>query len=142
MNRVTFTIPGPAVGKQRPKATSRGGFVRMYTPEKTQSYEALVKLVASQAMAGRTMFAGPVRVRLGVLCNIPKSLSKRDRAAAEAGRTRPSTKPDIDNVIKAVFDAMNGIVFHDDRAVVSVNAWKQYATEPCVLVEVAEWEVL
>ena len=62
--------------------TKAGGVVRMYTPEKTQSYEALVKLVASQAMDGRAMFDGPVRVKLGVMCAIPKSLHKRGRAAA------------------------------------------------------------
>jgi Holliday junction resolvase RusA-like endonuclease len=111
----------------------------MYTPKRTESYEALVKLAAAEAMASRPMFSGPVRVRIGVMCTIPMSYSRRDREAALHGRTRPTTKPDIDNVVKAVFDAMNGIVFPDDRAVVSVHAWKQFAANPRVMVEVAEW---
>ena len=37
------------------------------------------------------------------------------------------TKPDIDNLIKAILDAGNGVLWHDDNQVVSVNAAKRYS---------------
>ena len=47
---IAFEIPGPPVGKGRPRAFRAGAGVRMFTPEKTASYESLVKLAARQAM--------------------------------------------------------------------------------------------
>ena len=50
MSAVTFTVPGTPVGKGRPKFARRGNFTVAYTPEKTASYENLVKIAAGQAM--------------------------------------------------------------------------------------------
>ena len=40
----TFEIVGEPQGKGRPRFSTRGGFVKTYTPEKTASYENFVKL--------------------------------------------------------------------------------------------------
>ena len=52
------------------------------------------------------------------------------------GQSRPSAKPDIDNVIKAVLDALNGIAYKDDARVVELEARKVYGNEPGVAVEI------
>lgn len=41
----------------------------------------------------------------------------------------PAGKPDIDKLLRVVFDAMTGIVFHDDAQVVAIQAIKVYATD-------------
>ena len=50
----------------------------------------------------------------------------------------PKVKPDLDNVVKAVLDALNGVVYRDDAQVVNLVATKRYATEPRVEVYVFE----
>ena len=65
---IEFTIPGPPVGKGRPRATTVGGMARMYTPKKTASYEGLVAHTAQIAMAGRALFDGPVRLDMLIRC--------------------------------------------------------------------------
>ena len=138
MSTVSFTVPGKPIGKGRPRIGKVGGFSRMFTPEKTVNYEGLVGWTAAQAMAGRPLIAGPVSVVLHIAAEIPASWSKAKQARATAGAEFPTTKPDMDNVIKAVFDAMNGVVWKDDVQVVSLKTTKAYALAPCVQVEVKE----
>jgi Holliday junction resolvase RusA-like endonuclease len=136
-NVVKFKVPGTPVGKGRPRVSTRGGkFARMYTPEKTASYENLVALAAQEAMVGRNLIDGPVDVELVILLPVPASWPKKKQAAALQGQVYPTKKPDIDNVEKAIFDAINGVVWHDDVQVCDVSKRKRYAEVPGVHVVV------
>lgn len=137
---LTFTIPGPPVGKGRPRISKVGNHARMFTPEKTVNYETLVAVSAKNAMDGKPPIDGAVRVVLDIVCQIPASWSKKKRAAALEGKEHPTSKPDIDNVIKAVFDGMNGIVWRDDVLVVDSWGYKRYGATPGVNVTVAPVE--
>jgi Holliday junction resolvase RusA-like endonuclease len=133
---IAFEIPGPPVGKGRPRAFRMGNSVRMFTPQKTASYESMVKLAAHRAMRGAGLLAFPVALSLIVLHPIPNSWSKRRQEAALAGTERPTTKPDADNVAKAIADACNGVVWVDDAQVVELSVSKRYSSTPGVMVEV------
>lgn len=136
---IAFTIPGQPVGKQRPKIVKIGGFSRMATPQKTVSYEGLVAHTAQVAMAGRPIFEAAVAANLFIECQVPASWSAKKQRQALAGEVYPATKPDIDNVVKAVFDGLNGVLWRDDVLVVDCRLRKRYAATPCVRVEV--WSV-
>jgi len=138
MTTLHFVVPGTPVGKGRPKVSTRGGrFARMYTPEKTASYEGMVALAGQQAMAGAAPIQGPVDVVLDIRLPVPASWSKKKQAQALAGSVMPTKKPDADNVIKAIFDGLNGVTWDDDVQVVSLSARKRYAQTPGVAVTVA-----
>lgn len=136
---VQFFVPGKPQGKGRPRAVARGKFVRMYTPAKTATYESTVALAASQAMAGREPFTGPVEALMTMVLPVPSSWSRRKQADATAGLVVPTTKPDMDNVVKAVFDAVNGIVWTDDVQVVGLRVRKVYGATPGVQVIVSPY---
>lgn len=138
---VAFTVPGKPVGKGRPRAAKRGQHITLYTPQTTATYESTVALVASQAMAGLPLITGPVEVVMRQVLPIPSSWSKRKQGDALAGRVLPGVKPDMDNVIKAIFDAINGVVWNDDTQVVDLQARKRYGLTPCVNVIVLPMEV-
>lgn len=129
---IHFVVPGNPVGKGRPRVATRGRFAQLYTPEKTASYESLVKMAGHRAMEGRAMVLDAVHVDLDICVPIPASWSQRKRDQALAGNVRPTTKPDIDNVEKAIFDGLNGITWKDDVQVVSVNKRKRYSATPGV----------
>ena len=141
MSTVAFLVPGQPQGKGRPRVGKVAGHVRMFTPPKTESYEALIALFAHQAMQGRPLIVGPVRVDLELVCGIPASWSKKKRAQAEQGAIRPTTKPDLDNTAKVFFDAINGVVWVDDVQVVTMSARKAYGAAPGVGVLVTELKV-
>lgn len=124
---VAFVVPGVPVGKGRPRFAKRGNFVRTYTPEKTASYENLVKVKAEEAMRGRTLIDGPVSVDIELYVTPPASWSLKKQRSALLGETFPTAKPDMDNVIKGLFDACNEIVWKDDKQVVQLIVTKRYA---------------
>jgi len=61
-------------------------------------------------------------------CPIPSSLSKRKREQLNGELCLK--KPDIDNYVKLVCDALNGIAWEDDNVVASLYAVKLYDNEP------------
>jgi len=134
---IEFVIPGVPLGKGRARSVVRGKHVRHYTPEKTAKYESTASLAGYQAMAGRPPIEGPVMAMLTIKLPISASWSKRKQAAALAGTELPTKKPDADNVIKAVFDAMNGVVWVDDTQVVDMVVRKRYALVPGVVVRIS-----
>lgn len=133
---VSFFVPGTVVGKQRAKASTRGNYVQMYTPAKTVNYEATVRMAAEAAMGGRELLMGAVDVAVHVQVVPSASWSKKRKAACLSGEESPTGKPDLDNVLKSLFDGMNGIVWRDDVLVSTVFARKRFDTAPGVQVTV------
>lgn len=110
----------------------------MYTPKKTASYEGLVAQMSLAAMAGRDVVAGPVRVDIDIRLQIPASWSNKKKLGAAASKVAATKKPDIDNVEKAIFDGMNGVVWVDDVQVVEVTKRKRYSNKPGVSILIYE----
>lgn len=133
---IAFIVPGQPQGKGRAKIVKIGGFSRMATPQKTVAYEGLVAHAAQLAMAGQPLLEGAVSVNLFIDCQVPASWSQKKQRQALAGEVFPATKPDIDNVVKAIFDGCNGVLWRDDVQAVDCRIRKRYAATPCVRVEV------
>lgn len=133
---IDFIVYGAPQGKGRPRVGRIGSNVRMFTPAKTLAYEGLVAHCGAQAMAGRALIDGPVELRLLIDVQIPASWSKRKHAQALSGEILPTTKPDVDNVIKAIGDGLNGVVWRDDVQVTDVITRKRYSEKPQVRVMV------
>lgn len=140
MTLIRFTIPGVAVGKGRPRFSRKSGAA--FTPAKTRNHEAFVRMLALGAMAPsgiedtpRPPLDTPVKLIVQVFCTIPPSWNKAKREAAKANVIRPG-KPDLDNVVKSVGDAMNGVVYTDDALIYRVEATKMFADIACTTVEV------
>ncbi len=124
MIMMTIQVPGIPVGKGRPRMSVRGGHPRAYTPEKTVRYENLIRTTFMNDYPDAVPIDVPVRVDIYAQFPIPKSWSKKKKASAVDGFV--SKKPDIDNIIKAVFDGLNGVAWTDDAMVASVVAEKNY----------------
>lgn len=132
---IVVCIPGDPVGKQSVRVSNRGGFVRKYMPAKTRAYELRCSVEAhlSMDLAGKELITGPVELKLQVFLPIPKSWSKKKRAAAILGKIVPTKKPDTSNVLKAVEDGFTGVVWRDDCQVVDHHMTKRFSEEPCVI---------
>ena len=133
---ITFSVPGQPQGKGRPRVGKVGGHARMFTPEKTARYEGLIAHSARIAMDGRPLLEGAAACNVFIDCQVPASWSDKRQRMALAGELLPTAKPDADNVVKAVFDGINGVVWRDDVLCVDVRVRKRFAATPCVRVEV------
>lgn len=141
MNMINFSIPGPPQGKARPRVVrTKNGASLTYTPDKTVRYEELVR-IRYQAAAHGFKFADGAQVCVQITARfpIPQSKSKKLKAAMLEGKIKPTKKPDSDNIIKIICDALNGLAYKDDAQVVLTQAAKEYDDDPRV--DVRMWEV-
>ena len=130
---VKLIIPGEPVAKGRPRVTKWG----TYTPEKTKNYETLVKELFF-IEHGQTLLEGQLKIDIKAYFSIPKSASKKKKQLMLEGELRPTKKPDADNILKIIGDALNDLAYKDDKQIVSANIEKFYSDEPRVQIEIKE----
>lgn len=114
MDRVAFTFDGKPQGKARHRTTKFG---RSYTPAKTAAAEKAIGLLYRAEARSLPIMTGTVQLKVEAIFDIPKSWSKADRAAALDGSLEYTGKPDADNILKLVMDALNGVAWVDDSQV-------------------------
>jgi Holliday junction resolvase RusA-like endonuclease len=134
---IRIEVAGP-VAPYRERARVAAGRVWSSRTRETVNYQATIRVLSQHAMAGRPPFTGPVELTLRIYVAVPQSMPKYRRALALTGTLRPTTRPDITNVLKAVEDALSGIVFRDDAQVAITRAAKIYAEHPRLVIEVSE----
>lgn len=134
---LVFEIPGEAVPKARPRVVTSHGRNFSYTPEKTKNFENLVKLMYINQCKNKKL-EGPISATIHIFHRIPKSASKKNRNRWLTGRCPVTTKPDTDNVAKAVLDSCNGLAFDDDSQVAELYVTKEYSDKPRTLVILRE----
>lgn len=134
---ITITIPGEMRGKGRPRFSTRGGHVRAYSDAKTANAETWVRACAIE-QAGMVPIVGPVSIGITIAVEVPASWPKKRRADALAGAVFPTSKPDLDNCFKLIADALNGIVWSDDKQIVRAECRKHYAERAQTVLTVAE----
>ena len=133
---IFFTVFGHPIGKGRPRASSRGGFVRMYTDAKTVKYEQEIAQQAKSAMGSLELLTTPISMTVKAFYGIPVSWSKRKKLMALDGQLIPG-KPDIDNVAKEVLDSCH-VVYVDDKQVTRLVIEKEYSCDPRIEVYIHE----
>ena len=137
ITNIAFVVPGEPQGKGRARVGTIGGHARMFTPAKTVAYEGLITHAAQLAMRGAAPLDGDCRLEVDIVCSVPASWSGKKRTQALAGGIRPAKKPDADNIVKAVCDGMNGVVWRDDVQAVEGSWRKVYGETPGLRVRVA-----
>lgn len=127
---ITITIPLEPKAKGRPRFANG----HAYTPSSTREYEDAVRLIARRAI--NAPLRGAIRMTIDFYLKAPKSLSKSEFGLLE---TRPTKKPDIDNLAKAILDSLNnGIGYEDDKQIVELVLRKYYSRTPMTVVTLEE----
>ncbi|CEG29593.1 RusA family crossover junction endodeoxyribonuclease [Bacillus sp. B-jedd] len=132
---INLSIPIEPMGAVR--MTQRGKFTSR-SALKYLGYKDFIKLHVKNGAKGTFFTDGPIEVTITFHMPIPASWSKKRRAAA-AGIYHIK-KPDADNLVKGVFDSLNGIIWKDDNQVAKVTATKLYGKTPKIEVFIRELE--
>lgn len=117
-----FFIDGEPKAQQRPRLFRQGNFMRAYSP-KTNWYMIVYYACLGMKNKTKTVFKTPVSLHLSFFLPIPKSLSEKKKKALKWH----VNKPDVDNLAKAVMDAINNAgLWEDDKLVAELKVDKQY----------------
>lgn len=135
---IKFTVYGEPVAQGRPRAGKDwNGNPVMYDPAKSKNFKQYVKMAAAQYRPEK-LLEGPLQVTVKIYKPMLKRFSKKKLAEAEAGILRPVTKPDVDNYVKGIKDALNKVIWNDDSQVVDLTVSKFYGESPRVEVLIEE----
>lgn len=121
----TVIVEGKLTGKGRPRVCKHG----TYTPKETKDYEQIVRNAYMDQNGIYFEEDIPVQVNIKAYKKPPKSTTKRDLKLIEQGVKAFTKKVDIDNIIKIILDALNGLAYKDDGQVIKIKASKEYTLQ-------------
>ena len=132
-----FEVPGKIIGKGRPRVNSYTGNV--YTPTRTKDYECLVEQYFLLKYPRFKQIEKRVKINIIAYFEIPKSTKKTLIEPMLKNEISPTKKPDIDNIVKIVLDAMNKFAFKDDTQITKLEIEKKYGIAEKIVVEIEEY---
>jgi Holliday junction resolvase RusA-like endonuclease len=130
---VTFTIAGEPVPQPRPRVSTRGGFARAYVPKEHPVHAYRQSLAAAARAAGLGETGEPLNVVIDAVFERPKSHLNKAGVKPTAPRL---PRPDVDNLAKAVLDALQDVI-GDDTNVARLVVEKSYGQEARTTVRIS-----
>lgn len=126
---IEFTIPGNPIPLSRPRTWVRGGRSVTYNPQ-----QKLIDQIKDCLRAFKIeMIDKPIEIKILFYMQVPSSYSlKKQKEMMDQPHVK---RPDIDNLIKFILDAMNGIILKDDSMIFSLQARKCYG-DPKTIVNI------
>jgi len=125
-SKITLTIPGEPKGKQRPRWQKLG----TYTPKDTVNYESYIKELFAIKYPDFIPLDSALTVQIWAGLLMPKSTSKKKEGMMKLGIIKPTKRPDVDNILKTVMDALEKLAYKNDSQIVRVVIDKDYSERP------------
>jgi len=134
-----FEIDMQPIPKGRPRITHRG---HVYTPKKTKDAEGFMQLRLAEQMGDQELLTGPLRARICFFIERPVSHFTSKGNLKKGAPRMPTSKRvgDIDNLIKAILDSGNQVIWEDDSLICDITSMKRYCdgTFPQVILSVSQ----
>ena len=140
---IKFKVLGEPKGKQRPRLCKIRGRSIVYTPKQTTEYEQKIRASYKRLTSEKFPRGIPLEIDITALFSIPKKFNKEQKQQALNGEILPTKKPDSDNIIKIILDALNDTAYFDDCEICSISFVKKYGETPQIIIEIKElktWE--
>lgn len=135
MVKLVFNIEPQSQLRPRAAYNAQSRHIVVYDPKQTHEYKQRLHQLA-QKQYTQPAFTQALKVDVSFFRPVQTSLSNKERERRISGEHRPVVKSDIDNYIKALFDALNGVVWQDDKQIVDLSAHKFYSDKPRIEIEV------
>lgn len=123
-----FTLPLDPVPQGRPRVVRRGRHYGVKDPEASRRFKRELALLAGPHRLD-PLPQGPLLLIVTFHCKAPQR--------SKDGPIFKGTRPDVDNLAKAVMDALQGILWRDDAQVAQLLATKRWARQGSI--EVSLW---
>lgn len=117
---ISIFVSGIAAAQGRPRFRRAGNFVQAYDPAKSKSWKESVRwqAIESQQKEQWEMLDGAIEASIVFLLLRPKTLPKKVK--------RHIKKPDVENLVKGIFDALEGIAYRNDSQIFRMTVEKHY----------------
>lgn len=111
--------------RPKPKQRPRFSNGHTYTPRETQDYENQVRFMVKSQMDQNGWEPFQDHASMEVWFTFGRKEFKKYH----------NSRPDIDNLLKAVQDALNGVLYRDDSIITEISARKYYGYESAIMIK-------
>jgi len=133
---ISFTIKGDPKALKRHRSFRRGKFLGQYDPSQGEK-EDFLSLAHSNAPEKPIDIQ--VKLKAMFIFSRPKNHYRSNgMVKSQFLDVAHTKKPDIDNLVKFIMDALNGVFWKDDSLIYRVDAYKIYGEMPYTQIEI-EW---
>lgn len=115
-----YRIYGNPEPQGRPRAARRGGRLIFYDPAKSKKWKKAVK----NQVSNFNLLFFPLIEKKEIEISIYFYLKRPKKNRCDSPHLK---KPDLSNLVKAVEDALTGLIYKDDSQITHIEARKQYA---------------
>ena len=142
MGPIKFTVLGDPKALKRHRTFRKGNFIGIYDPSKADKQAFLIMV---QQNAPPKPFDEPLVMLLDFYFSRPKNHYRSGKFAGQLKPNAPlchTVRPDLDNLIKFIFDSLLGVFYRDDTLIYRVRASKHYSENPRteITLYTREWE--
>lgn len=121
MAKIEFIIPVRPIPKSRPRITKKGGKFWAYTPVRTKHAEKEF-LNYANGYKPKDPLNGSIELEVHFVFEIPKSWPKSKKEKALRGELPHISRPDLDNLLKFIKDALNMVFWKDDSQITKYSS--------------------
>ena len=132
-NAINLTFPITPKAKQSFRISKHG---HHKDPAVEKYQEAIKAMALAQTDPSDRNQSGMLFVSVEFVYSWPKTWAKGRLAKAQEGICYRIARPDVDNLCKGVFDALNGLIWINDSQIVSIHAWKRYGDSDKIIMRV------
>ena len=120
-----FVLPLKPRGAARPRKSKAG---HIYEVPEDKAYKQFIRDFIQVTLPGSyRVSTDPMYVHINMYIKLPKSSQTiANKVKVTEGILHPVVKPDVDNLAKLILDAMNGIIYEDDKQVIELSIKKHY----------------
>jgi len=134
MGSLEIVVYGSPKALKRHRSYRVGNHIKSYDPSSRDKSDFIAQIINSRP-------AMPLDCKLvmafAFYMPLPKSMPKKLQNIIRDGQELPHCKkPDLDNMIKFCIDAMNGIIYRDDRSIYKISAVKLYGETPRTVINI------
>lgn len=125
-NSIKVVVPGVPVAQPRARAVSFAGHARVYEHKRDHpvaTFKAAVQIAARAAYQG-PLVDSPISMLVTLVMPRPSNKFWKTRPMPRLPHT---SRPDADNVLKAILDSLTGVIFRNDTSVWDVRVRKLIA---------------
>lgn len=133
---ISFTIKAAPEPQLRPRVANVGGNPHVYDPKSIRDFKRIVSTLASDEMGKTEPIDGPIKVSFTFYRPVQQSLTKSEFDKRAIGDELQVVKPDLSNYLKSVEDALNGVVWENDRLITTEVIKKRYSTVPRITLKI------
>lgn len=123
---IVIELLGKPMTKLRPRFARCGKGVRTYDSQSEE--KTTIKWILKSKMKGKSPLEGALSVDMEFFFKKPKSSKRKYH----------TVKPDVDNIVKAILDNGNGIIWKDDNQIIMISAYKTYSSEEKTVIRIKE----